>query len=52
LFEILPDEKNYPEGIHNISFGRNKIIVDGKRKQFSWLMPLKKMSGRLAQILG
>ena len=46
LFEILPDEKNYPEGIHNISFGRNKIIVDGKRKQFSLSMPLKKIRGR------
>lgn len=43
LFEIFPDKNNYPEGIHNISFGFNKIIVDGRRRRFSLLMPFKKM---------
>lgn len=42
VFEIFPD-KNYPRGIHHISFAHNKIVVDGKRKVFDLLMPLKKL---------
>ncbi|MGM9475677.1 glucosamine inositolphosphorylceramide transferase family protein [Pedobacter sp. GSP4] len=41
-FEILPD-KAYNKGLHNISFADNMIVIDGKRKVLSAIMPLKKL---------
>jgi len=40
-FEILPDLP-YSQGLHNISFTQNMIVIDGKRKILSAVMPLKK----------
>lgn len=40
-FEILPD-KAYSKGLHNISFADNIIVIDGKRKVVSPIMPIKK----------
>ncbi|QIL41815.1 hypothetical protein G7074_22630 [Pedobacter sp. HDW13] len=40
-FEILPD-KAYNKGLHNISFADNIIVIDGKRKVLSPIMPIKK----------
>lgn len=40
-FEILPD-KAYSMGLHNISFADNIIVIDGKRKVLSPIMPIKK----------
>ena len=40
-FEILPD-KAYNQGLHNISFAHNIIVIDGKRKVLSPIMPFKK----------
>jgi hypothetical protein len=40
-FEILPD-KPYNKGLHNISFAHNIIVIDGKRKVVSPIMPFKK----------
>jgi len=42
VFEILPDKK-YNKGIHQISFTENKIVVDGKRREFSLATPFKKI---------
>jgi hypothetical protein len=41
-FEILPD-KPYNKGLHNISFANNIIVIDGKRKVMSLMMPFKKI---------
>ncbi len=41
-FEILPD-KPYSRGLHNISFANNIIVIDGKRKVLSLMMPFKKI---------
>ncbi|TBO42585.1 glucosamine inositolphosphorylceramide transferase family protein [Pedobacter kyonggii] len=41
-FELLPD-KPYSKGLHNISFANNIIVIDGKRKVLSLMMPLKKI---------
>lgn len=40
-FEILPD-KAYNQGLHNISFAHNIIVIDGKRKVLSMITPFKK----------
>lgn len=45
-FEISPD-KRYNLGLHNISFTQNMIVIDGKRKSFSLLMPLKKLAKKI-----
>jgi hypothetical protein len=42
LMELLPD-KFYKDGLHNISFEANLIVIDGKRKIYSPYMPLKKL---------
>lgn len=41
-FELMPDQ-HYNRGMHNISFANNMIVIDGKRKVFNVIMPLKKM---------
>lgn len=41
-FEIPPD-KVYNQGLHNISFANNMIVIDGKRKVVSVIMPIKKL---------
>lgn len=45
-FEILPD-KPYNKGLHNISFANNIIVIDGKRKVISLMMPFKKIARNL-----
>lgn len=42
FFEILPD-KEYNRGIHHISFTKDKIVVDGKRRVLEAFMPIKKL---------
>ncbi|MEO8582595.1 MAG: hypothetical protein ABI415_02300 [Flavitalea sp.] len=39
-FELLPSAP-YTLGLHNISFGKNIIVIDGKKRSLSLLMPLK-----------
>ena len=46
LFEILP-EKPYEEGLHNISFSQNLIVLDGKRRVFSLTTPFDKLIKRI-----
>lgn len=41
-FEIMPDKK-YSRGIHHISFTKDKIVVDGKRRVLEVFMPIKKI---------
>lgn len=48
IFEILPDKK-YSEGLHNISFTENVIVLDGKRRVISPLMPIKKLIRKIKQ---
>lgn len=40
-FEVSP-EMPYSQGLHNISFGENLIVLDGKRRVKSIYMPVKK----------
>lgn len=53
-FELLPEEP-YLEGMHNISFGSDLIVVDGKRRRHSVITPvhrlLKKIFYRKLQLL-
>lgn len=46
VFEILPDEK-YKMGIHQISFAKDKIVVDGKRRVFNITTPFKKLARKV-----
>jgi hypothetical protein len=41
-FEVSP-EKPYDRGLHNISFGSDVIVLDGKRQVRSLFMPAKKV---------
>jgi len=41
-FELLP-EAPYLEGMHNISFGNNLIVVDGKRRTHSPITPVHRL---------
>ncbi|SDD76194.1 hypothetical protein SAMN05216464_102496 [Mucilaginibacter pineti] len=48
-FELLP-QSPYDEGLHTINFEDGLLIVDGKRKVFSALGPLKKVIRKLKNI--
>lgn len=39
----LPPEAPYLEGMHNISFGRDLIVVDGKRRRHSIITPIHRL---------
>jgi len=41
-FEVSP-KIPYDQGLHNISFGRDLIVLDGKRRVRSFYMPAKKI---------
>nr|WP_121272987.1 hypothetical protein [Pedobacter schmidteae] len=41
-FELSP-EAPYLEGMHNISFGENLIVVDGKRRRHSVITPIHRL---------
>lgn len=41
-FELTP-EAPYLEGMHNISFGRDLIVVDGKRRRHSVITPVHRL---------
>lgn len=45
-FELSP-EAPYNMGLHTISFVNDRIFLDGKRKVYSAVMPLKKMIRRI-----
>ncbi|ASU34750.1 glucosamine inositolphosphorylceramide transferase family protein [Mucilaginibacter xinganensis] len=45
-FEILP-QLPYGEGLHTINFSEGLLLVDGKRKVFSSLAPVKKLVKKL-----
>ncbi|WEK21288.1 MAG: hypothetical protein P0Y49_09050 [Candidatus Pedobacter colombiensis] len=45
-FELSP-EAPYNMGLHTISFVNDRIFLDGKRKVYSAIMPLKKMVRRI-----
>ncbi|MNK51747.1 hypothetical protein D3C87_706650 [compost metagenome] len=47
VFEILPDE-TYKRGIHQISFTKDKIVVDGKRRVFNITTPFKKLARKVS----
>ena len=50
VFEIVP-QSPYGSGVHTISIAENLIVIDGKRKVFSPIMPLKKINGKLKYLL-
>lgn len=46
-FELLPNAP-YPEGMHHISFGKNLIVVDGKRRRHSIITPVHRLLKKIA----
>ncbi|MBB2148469.1 glucosamine inositolphosphorylceramide transferase family protein [Pedobacter gandavensis] len=45
-FELLP-EAPYLQGMHNISFGKDVIVVDGKRRRHSPITPVHRLLKKL-----
>lgn len=50
VFEIVP-QSPYGSGVHTISIAENLIVIDGKRKVFSPIMPVKKINGKLKYLV-
>jgi len=49
VFELLP-QPPYDKGLHTINFAGDLIVIDGKRKVFSALGPLKKIIGKIRNL--
>ena len=43
----LYPQKPYSDGLHTISIGNHKIVVDGRRKQISMTTPIRKLIRRI-----
>lgn len=50
-FEVLPSEP-YTRGLHNISFGNDLIVIDGKKSRFSLFMPFKMVNRYIKYLRG
>ncbi|WP_439696886.1 hypothetical protein ACFGVS_30660 [Mucilaginibacter sp. AW1-7] len=48
-FELLP-QPPYDKGLHTINFAGGLMVIDGKRKVFSALGPLKKIIGKIRNL--